>query len=159
WRRGSWRVSAYRGASWWHHLSGVAFGLLVITWSLSGLLEVLGPDGYPTSGQIAAARGRDAGRARLTETEVLRQLARGTEGPSAVAVDFAPLLGRAGFVVHFDDGTRLRVDGASGAVNADLDTAIARSVALAALGRTAPVREVERLTAYDEYYYGRRHRD
>jgi len=55
-RRGAWRVSGYHGLSLWHHVAGVVFGVLVFTWTLSGVFEMLGVGNDPLAGQAEAVR-------------------------------------------------------------------------------------------------------
>jgi len=161
WRRGAWRISAYRGASQWHHLAGIVFGVLVVTWSLSGLLEVLGPDVSPPERQVATVRGRGDARASIREMDAVASAARAVGAVAdPVAVDYVRILGVPAFVVRFTGGTRVFVDG-TGTTRLELIPGDAVSVARVAIG--APVdrgiRSVERLATYDAYYYARFHRE
>lgn len=52
-------ASPYRGLKWWHHVPGLVFGVLVLTWVLSGLLSMT-PWGFLESS------GREEYAARLT---------------------------------------------------------------------------------------------
>src|SRR5207253_1742884 len=54
---GQWRWSVYRGVSKWHHLAGIVFGLFVLTWTFSGVLEMFGSDHDVRAGQAARIRG------------------------------------------------------------------------------------------------------
>ena len=163
-RRGEWRVSAFRGVSKWHHISGVVFGLLVITWSFSGILEVLGPDGTPTEPQVTRARGTDELKARLTEADALSRWdvavhMSATPKPLPVAIDFTHLQGRPGYVVHLQGNHQYWVDAVSGATRGEMSAEEARRVAADALEIDAPVLGVQRITRYDTYYYARPHRE
>jgi PepSY-associated TM region len=163
-RRGEWRMSAYRGVSKWHHLSGVLFGILVITWSFSGILEVLGPDGTPTDQQVSRARGIDTTIARLTQADALSRLRASSPAfmsiaPLPVAIDFTHLSGRPGYVIHLEGQREYWVDGTSGVVRSQLDADEVRRIAVDALGTDAPVSAVELITKYDTYYYARPHRE
>lgn len=66
-RAGNGRPSPYRGWLAWHHFSGLAFGVLTLTWLFSGLLS-MNPWGWLESrsfaGEIRAVNG---GRASLSE--------------------------------------------------------------------------------------------
>jgi len=161
WRRGEWRISAYRGASQWHHLAGIVFGALVVTWSLSGLLEVLGPDISPPERQVATVRGWGTARSVIREMDAVSAAARALgETSDAVAVDYVRILGAPAYVVRFSGGTRVFLDATrSGAARLELTAAEAASVARVAIGTDRSITSVQRLATYDAYYYARFHRE
>lgn len=159
-RRGEWRVSAYRGISKWHHIAGIVFGLLVITWSLSGLLEVLGPDGFPTDRQVVYARGPNTYAARISEVEALSRLdSSQRRGLLPIAIDRTRLEGEPGYVIHLEGQRSFWVDAVTGVPRGELDSSRARQIAAGAVHETAAITSVERLTHYDTYYYARPHRE
>jgi hypothetical protein len=96
------RLSPYRGPMLWHHLTGLAAGLLTLTWTLSGLLSMQ-PWGLLESGE-------DPARLRYAESDVTAgDLAQAltalkAAGPEARQVRLAPFEGRLFLVV---DGRRL----------------------------------------------------
>jgi len=159
WRRGQWRISAYHGASQWHHVSGVVFGALVLTWSLSGLLEVLGPDVSPRDTQVAAVRGTTASRAVVGEADAIAAASRSSGGAEAVAVDYLTVAGRPGYVVTFIGGHRVFVDAVTGAARAELRAEAAAALARTARGGDASIASIELLQRSDAYYYARFHRE
>lgn len=158
--RNTCRVTPYRGVSKWHHLTGIAFGVLVVTWSLSGLLEVLGPDGSPTAQQVALARGADAPAARLSPSEALHQLERARGATlEPIAVDITLLEGRPGYHFFLRGQPPAWVDAVTGTSRSELSTTDAVRIAATALGERAPIEGVARLTNADAYYYARPHRE
>lgn len=163
-RRGEWRVSSYHGLSKWHHIAGIVFGLLVVTWSLSGVLEVLGPDNTPTAAQMRRAAGPGPGpdSPPITVSEAARAVA-GQAGDAAatVAVDVEDADGRPGYLFHLRHGREVWVDGASGRARWEMTAPEAVAAARRALGAgdSIPILGVTRITKYDAYYYARAHRE
>jgi hypothetical protein len=161
-RRGEWRVSAYHGVSKWHHISGIVFGALVVTWSLSGLLEVVGPDNSATGGQVQRVRGEsvDWSTLRLSVADASQHLQAVLGEPVLpVAVDVTSIAGIPGYVFHLQGDRAWWVDGATGVPRGELDARMATALATQAVGVRAPVHSVDRITAYDAYYYARPHRE
>jgi hypothetical protein len=155
---GEWRPSPHHGVSKWHHLAGIFFGLIVLTWTFSAVLENLGEDNNPRSGQGALARGGAVRweAVRITEADALARLRRGWPSVAApIAIDVLQVRGRPGYDFHLVDGRELWVDAATGEVRSELAMAEARAVAASILGDSVPIETVDRLTAYDTYYYTR----
>jgi len=152
------RTSPYRGVSRWHHIAGVLFGILVLTWSLSGLLQVLGPESEPQAGQAARARGGAvpwdafALSEGLAFTNVRASL--GSTAIRARAIDATSLDGRPGYVFHLDDGRERWVDGITGRVRSELADSTAARIAQR-VAPASPVAHTERLADYDAFYYAR----
>src|SRR5690606_16960295 len=68
-RRANSRWSPYRGLWYWHHLTGLVFGLLVLTWVFSGLLT-MGPfDIAGSSGQSRDYRAEVQGEISATQLQ------------------------------------------------------------------------------------------
>jgi hypothetical protein len=157
-RRGKWTVSAYRGMSKWHHITGILFGLLVLTWAVSGVLEVLGPDNLATAEQVARARSAPPAWSalKISELQAARQLKNaGLLLGDPIAVELTSLKGNFGYQFQFANGSSAWVDAASGVVRGALDSIAAARAAQAALGMDAPVREATLISQYDAYYYAR----
>lgn len=156
-RRREWRVSGYHGVSLWHHVSGIVFGALVLTWSLSGLLEVLGLGNDPRPGQADVVRGGAVrwGAMRVGEAAAwarLRQVAPGAALPKAI--DCVQYDGRPGYKFLLEDDRAYWVDAETGTTRGELTPEAVHPVA----GRLLPaarVVSVERLDHYDAYYYAR----
>ncbi|MFN8570520.1 MAG: PepSY domain-containing protein [Gemmatimonadaceae bacterium] len=156
-RRGSWRVSAYHGMSVWHHLSGIAFGALVFTWTLSGMLEVLGPSSTPGVREVAKAAGDPAAWASTTldAPGAYARASAVTLGDTIVAVDFVHSQGRAGYLVHLRSSARVWVDAITGAVRRQIDSSAAEVAARAMVSGAANVAAVELLHGPDAFYYAK----
>jgi hypothetical protein len=147
-RCGAWR-SPFRGWWYWHHISGLVFGILTLTWVASGLLT-MNPWGLLAGtgalDEIATVRGaatwsevleflRAVPRAHVPEHDV-RQLAT------------QPLGGRLYVAATDGNGTTVRLDAA--AARAPLGVAEIEN-ALTALG--TPIRETTLMQTWDDFYY------
>lgn len=144
-RRGR-RWSPYRGFLWWHHLPALAFGLVTLTWVVSGLFSMQ-PWGWFEAGGSGAARAQLQGEA-FEWPELRDSLAAVTTRlpPDTVRLALAPLAGRPAWVAEQADGRRQRLD-ATGAA-APMTRAEADAAARLLGGESA-----ELLTAEDDYYY------
>ena len=153
-RRGNWQASGYRGVSQWHHVSGVVFGLLVLVWTFTGVLEMLGPGLSPPRAMMD--RAQSTGDARLIAVDERTAIASaqritGSRGPVR-AVDLQWAGGVPGFVVHLTD-TSAFVDAVTGATRGALPDSALRAMAQRAAGAEVSIASVTPLAAYDDYYY------
>lgn len=153
--RGSWRVSAYHGMSKWHHLSGIAFGAVVFTWTLSGMLEVLGPSSTPGARTMADAAGDVLSwkAANLDATGAFFRAKALALGDTIVAIDMARSGGRAGYLVHLRSGNRTWVDATTGAVRRQIDSTAAIDVGRSLVAQASNVVAAELLRLPDAFYY------
>jgi hypothetical protein len=156
------RLTGYRGLSRWHHLAGIGFGILVVTWCLSGVWQNLGAGGSPRPGQAAAMRGGathwDA--VRLSEAQALGRLRAWNGGRvQAVAVDLRQFDGRPGFEIHLADGGAAWIDAATGEPRGEIPAAALLGAARRVMGDSVPVQRVERIVSADDYYYARHGRE
>ncbi len=161
-RNGGRRLPAYRGISRWHHLAGTSFGVLVVTWCLSGVWQNLGSGNSPRAGQAAAVGGAPArwDAIRLTEAEALARLRSGNGSrASPVAIDLLQFDARPGFEIHQADGRTAWVDAESGESRGEIPQVLVRAAARRVMGDSVPIRRVERITAYDDDYYARHGRE
>ena len=170
-RRGEWRMSGYHGMSLWHHVTGVVFGLLVLTWALSGLLEILGVGNDPRPGQAERARGGGGGGGggavrwaaiRVGEAAALTNVSAATGAPPRVivkAIDLRQLDGHPGYRVLLQDGRAYWVDAESGTVRGELAPEAVAQVAGQVLGSSISISKIERVDRYDAYYYARHGRE
>ncbi|MDN7139083.1 PepSY domain-containing protein [Pseudomonas sp. JQ170] len=145
--------SPYRGFARWHHIGGLVFGVLAITWIFSGLMSmnpwrlfssdaplntaayqggVLQAEAFPVSAQQAIARFADEGF-------VVRELE-------------WRLIGGTGYLVGHDGGGRTRLL-ADGQVLGRLPKEVVEGAAQAILPTVKM--HSEQLDAYDFYYYAR----
>jgi uncharacterized iron-regulated membrane protein len=102
--------SPYTGANFWHHLSGLIFGLFALTWVASGLVS-MNPWGLFEGGSAQAERQRLRGRWPEPErvASAIRALA-GAQPERAVSVATAPFGGRMFFIAEAATGDRVRLD-------------------------------------------------
>jgi hypothetical protein len=141
--------SPFRGWWYWHHMAGLVFGLLTLTWVFSGL-ATMNPWGW-LEGSDAAAR-LPAQVAGTPPTTTLRQFL--GEAPTRLArMDFVqlralPLGGELFVVAYRADGSSLRLDAM--AIPAPLDATTLRR----ALGGVGQLESLELLRSEDDYYYG-----
>ncbi|WP_210033959.1 PepSY domain-containing protein [Methylobacterium sp. PvR107] len=139
-------VTPYRGLARWHHLFGLAGGIGLSTFILSGWISMnpnrwfastAAPDEIRTAyAGSPPALGLDAGALR------------GFADPGTQALRFAAIGGFWWIVADAPDGARTR--------RADDGAALASDAIAAAAGRAVPggvVRDVGRLTAFDTYWY------
>jgi uncharacterized membrane protein YkoI len=162
WWRGERRMSGYHGMSLWHHVAGVVFGLLILTWALSGLLEVLGVGNDPRAGQAARVRGGPVQWAaiRTSEAQALRTVRRESPGRSSpVAIELVQVDGRPGYKLLLVDGRTYWVDAETGVPRGELPEDEVARVAGRVVGPRAHVTKIERVTSYDAYYYARHGRE
>lgn len=147
------RLSPYRGWFYWHHVTGLVFGVLALTFVFSGLVS-MNPFGF-----LEGGGGGEAGLAlgtapRLKEVKDSLQVLR-TElaGSGVVSLVSAPLDGRLYWMADFAQGPRQRLDAAGRAAPLTLDdlAQAARRVA----GERA-IREQGLMREEDAYYYAPR---
>lgn len=143
------RWSPYCGILYWHHVPGLIFGVILLSWVASGLIS-MNPWGFLDSDSRARAE-QALGTVPLSGAQLrsivgslpaLRRL------PDIVSIDSTPLLGRWYLVASTHEGARWRFEatGASASVSGQTWTGIARR-----LGATTP----ELVTDGDAYYFSR----
>ncbi|WCM27976.1 PepSY domain-containing protein [Sphingomonas sp. QA11] len=137
--------SPYRGLWWWHHMFGLFFGLLTLTWVASGLFS-MNPWGFLDSMAGFAERQRLAGT--VTWGDMRGAISRlGAMPAGTVRLESAPLGGRMFLVAIGQDGRMVRF-GAGGRPEP------LRAEALkVALRNGPPVASLDRLSDEDAYYY------
>ena len=152
--RGEWRMSGYHGVSLWHHVSGIVFGVLVLTWTFTGVLEMLGPGLTPARALMDRAQlPGDPSSIVITPTAAVASAQRVTGDHSAArTVEFAWAGGRGTWTVQLATASAL-VDATTAEVRTALPDTSARTAAARALGTGAPIVSVARLDAYDDYYF------
>jgi hypothetical protein len=145
-RKGGGIGSPYKGLWWWHHVFGLVFGVLTLTWVASGLFS-MNPWGFLDSRAGAVERQRLAGT--MTWGALRTALARIEHLPADTRrVESAPLGGSV-FL--------LAVSGAGAATRFDAEgrpALLGRDALAAALRSGPPVASLALLTAEDAYYYG-----
>jgi len=138
-------ASPYRGLWWWHHMGGLFFGVLTLTWVASGLVS-MNPWGLLASESGFAERDRLSGALRWGDARAaLANL--GALPPGTVRIEAAPLGGTAYLALVAADGhrSRLGIDGRPAPLTG-------RELS-AALAGGPPLASLELLRTQDAYYY------
>jgi len=147
------KASPYRGWMFWHHMVGLVFGIVTLTWVVSGLIS-MNPWGFLEGG----GRGGDLARVEGPPpkwSDVRASLEALREQPavaSAVSVTIAPLGGRLYWLATQSDGSVTRLDAAGHpvAVNeADLAEAAGR------IAGAVGIAEQAMMDREDAYYFQR----
>jgi hypothetical protein len=143
------RISPYRGWFYWHHLAGLLFGIVTLTWVVSGTLS-MNPWGFLEGGG-GNERVRVAGEP-LTWSAVRDSIdaIRQTAPPGIVRLTTAILDGKLFWIAVRGNGVVQRLDaqGRKAVVTAaDLQAAAQR------LAGTAPIESQELVTGEDSYYF------
>jgi len=147
--------SPYQGFARWHHLGGLLFGVLAITWIFSGLMSMnpwkIFSSARPLS--LAAYQGAalDAAAFPLDAHQVLERFA--GDGLRARELEWRMIAGQ-GYVIGYDGAGRTRIlDMAADRVLSRFEPRTLQQAAQA-ISPGQPL-QVEQLQAYDFYYYAR----
>jgi hypothetical protein len=147
--------SPYRGFNLWHHIAGLIFGLLALTWIASGFLS-MNPWGWLEGKGAQAEFSGLRGKPEIVAADLkggLEALAH-LHPPGVVSIKIAPLGGRLYFISTTTGGERRRFD--ENAVLAPLNDGDLIFIK-AALG-SADTPPVSLMTQEDSYYFSH-HRD
>ncbi len=144
------KLSPYRGLFYWHHLCGLAFGIVTLTFVFSGLVS-MNPWGFLEGRGGAGETGRlegppprwDEVRASLTALQA--------RSANAVSLTTAPLGGELFWLATSADGTVTRLD-ASG--NAAPLSAGELAAAAERIAGSNGIAEQRMLREEDAYYFG-----
>ena len=145
-------ASPYRGAKFWHHMIGLVFGILVLTFSFSGFTSMQ-PWGWLENDKSSGdAFDRVAGApstwAQVKPALEAQAIALRTVSRERSLVSLIQLEGRPWFIWQSADGSRRRLD--AGGQPAPFDDAARQRATDLLAGVTA---RFETMTAPDEYYY------
>ncbi|MGU3496886.1 PepSY domain-containing protein [Xanthobacteraceae bacterium A53D] len=141
------RTSPYKGWMLWHHISGLVGGIAVITFIFSGWMSMNPADYFQRATLPPAATAAFGGSHDRAFPGRPADVAHAL--PEAVEARFQWFDGRPLILLADAANRTLLVDGQGRRVSlsdADIATAAARLLA-------APIAQVERLTAYDAYWY------
>jgi hypothetical protein len=110
-------ISPYRGWHYWHHVTGLVFGITTLTWVASGLVS-MNPWGFLEERPAGEERRQLEGRMpRWSEVRSSLDAVRmRPEIADAVSVVSVPLAGRIYWLVKRTDGTGTRLDAAGNVV-------------------------------------------
>jgi len=143
------RLSPYRGWFYWHHIAGLVFGVVTLTWVISGTFS-MNPWGFLEGGggdERIRVSGEPLTWSSVRDSiEALKQNA----PRDAVNITSAPLDGKLFWLASTADGsvTRLDAQGLPAAVSqADLQAATER------LARGTTIESQTMLTGEDAYYF------
>lgn len=141
-------VSPYRGWWYWHHISGLVFGVLALTWVFSGLMTM-----NPWNALTRSADGsyRDSIVGTATWREVRQFLASMESFDEENYRQLRPAIfaNRLYVLATTADGRQTRLD-----VEARLAALTQHDIADAVERLDAPVKEFTQLNEEDAYYYG-----
>jgi len=145
--------SPYKGWARWHHVGGLLFGALAITWIFSGLMSMnpwrLFSSAQPLDTSAYQGGPLNAAAFPLSVPQALARFA--DKGFTARELEWR-LIGGAGYVVGQDGAGRTRVLSMhDGQVLQRLPRAVLEQAARA----IGPAMQVQQLEAYDFYYYAR----
>lgn len=140
--------SPYRGWKYWHHVPGLLFGVLVMTWVFSGLLSMT-PWGWLESGDSGQEVQRIQGELPAWQNvhESLRQLSTTTLPVNTVHIASSIVQGKLHYLISTRDGARMRHD-ADWQI-APLSTIVQQQLAQ----QLVSAGQAELLTAEDDYWY------
>ena len=143
------RISPYRGWFYWHHIVGLVFGVLTLTWVVSGTIS-MNPWGF-LEGRGGTERARLAGQPIAWST-VRDSLAAMKANPpeGVVRLRTAPLDSKLYWLAAKSDGSFTRLD-ANGTPAPLGMTGL--QMAEERLVRGAPVESKEIITTGDDYYF------
>lgn len=149
------KLSPYRGWFYWHHVVGLVFGVLTLTFVFSGLVS-MNPWGF--------LEGRGRGEASLVEGPAprwrdvkasLEALRTGLAGSNVISITSAPFDGRLYWMATFIDGSVKRLD-ISGHVTPPSGSDLAQAAQRIAGDR--PIAEQSLVNEEDAYHYARQRR-
>jgi uncharacterized iron-regulated membrane protein len=104
------KVSPYRGWFYWHHVTGLVFGVLTLTWVFSGLVS-MNPWGFLESDGGVDASVIQGPSPRWKDVKAsLEAMRTQLSGSGAVSLTTAPLDGRLYWMAAFADGSSRRLD-------------------------------------------------
>lgn len=154
--KGGTSASPYVGWLRWHHYAGLMFGVLVFSWTFSGLLSMSpwdwSPGNSPAPAQVAAIRGRGIDPSRFGQPPAAALQSIGA-GFRAREIELRQFLGTPYYLATRPGASRL-VQAATGEVHDRFSRdELLRAARAAMPGLSAA--DVTWLTAYDAYYYGR----
>ena len=145
------KFSPYSGWNWWHHVSGLLFGILLLAWVASGLLS-MNPWGL-LEGTGARAEAERLRNFDLTSTEAvgaLRAQIDSEVSAGAVRISSAPFAGRLYLQLQAKDAV-VRVDAETRVPSALSEAELRRSSSQLQPG--VPILNAGLLTGGDAYYY------
>ncbi|MET4684287.1 PepSY domain-containing protein [Brevundimonas faecalis] len=148
-RRRNGRMSPFRGLWFWHHMIGLIFGVLTLTWVFSGLMT-MNPWGLLEGGGDRPVRQVLTGEATGEQfRQALTDAARITPDAKTAQLVAVPIAGQVRLAAVHGDGSQVRL------APTGLPDPVTEAEVRSMLAPLKPV-SIERLTREDAYYYGRK---
>lgn len=148
-KRRSGRYSPFRGLWFWHHMIGLVFGVLTLTWVVSGLMT-MNPWGLLDGGGDRSIRRALVGKTTGPQIEqALAEAVKLNPSPDVAQLVAIPVAGRVWLAAVKADGTQVRLD-------ADGRPAPAGEAEIRAMVAPLKPTTLELLSEEDAYYYGRK---
>jgi hypothetical protein len=142
-------ASPFRGWWYWHHISGLLFGVLALTWVFSGLMT-MNPWGALSGGGGGAYRNSIIGSATWGEIRTFLEAAESLDQTKQLKqLQSAPFNNRLYVMARQADATEIRLDAA-----ARLAQLTDEQVKTAVANLPARVQELQLMEQEDSYYYG-----
>jgi PepSY-associated TM region len=156
------RWSPYHGFNLWHHAAGLIFGILTLSWVLSGLLS-MNPWGWLESSGTQAENAKLRGAPEPSLARICAALQTFTDGGAfadgaasdTVSLRVAPLNGETYFIASTAEGERRRFDAAGAA--APLRGDDLKFLAHVFTGSAAPI--TPQLMSHEDNLYFSHHRE
>jgi hypothetical protein len=143
------RVSPYRGWFYWHHIAGLVFGVVTLTWVVSGTFS-MNPWGFLEGGG-GNERARLAGEP-IAWADVRNSIEALKVNPpqGAVQIASAPFAGRLFWLARKNDGATVRLDAEGRPAPVMMADLVAASERLA---EGSSIESRETIVAPDAYYF------
>ena len=147
-KSGKWWPYRNRPIWMWHHVFGTFSGILVLTWTFSGLMT-MSPWGLLES-ESAVSRQDLTGTMTWSDMQAAISTVKSDETANLVSIRSAPLFGQPRVFAQQSDGAEIRFGPHARAPfnRAELDSSLAAKGGLLANG------QVDVMTTEDDYYYG-----
>jgi uncharacterized iron-regulated membrane protein len=142
-------LSPYHGWFYWHHLAGLAFGILTLTWVLSGLFSMQ-PWGFLESSGGNERQALAGAHPQWNEVQTSLDTIRNEAMTDIVSLRAAPFAGNLYWLATHQDGHVTRLDDRGNPASLTQD-GLAQATKLLAGER--PVASAEMLEAEDAYYF------
>ncbi|HOY76437.1 MAG TPA: PepSY domain-containing protein [Hyphomonadaceae bacterium] len=147
-RSGKWWPYRNRPMWMWHHLFGTFAGVLVLTWTFSGMMT-MSPFGLLES-EGAVSRADVQSPMQVSEVQAILEQVKANPPANLVTLRAAPLLGKPYLIARSADGadTRFGLNGAAPLTQEELQAGLSAKGGVLASGK------LEVLNTEDDYYYG-----
>ncbi|WP_255754802.1 PepSY domain-containing protein [Massilia sp. erpn] len=144
--------SPYQGFMRWHHISGLLFALIAITWVFSGLMSMNPWRIFDSGAAPLKMEALEGGPLQLTALDAAPAALLSSAGPGTRELRWSRSLGKTVVLAQAAAGRPMLLDSRNAQPFA-IDTAALRAAAARILPQ--PVQSSELLSAYDLYYYSR----